>query len=103
MTNSHNFAGSGALRRRLDRRDRHRRRVPVGTLPATAPAHTGAVVTTDLTLDSVKLIRTAAEHQRRAARTARLTGVSAWRLDQVGATGNVASFGDTAATLATGA
>jgi hypothetical protein len=103
MNHSFNHAGSGALR--ADSID------VTGTVTATSlvgaltgnstGTHTGAVVTDDLTLDNVKLIAPPPNTQAELLAALGLTGVSAWRLDQVGVAGNVASFGDTATTLAT--
>ena len=105
MTNfSFNFAGSGALR--ADSID------VTGTVTATSlvgaltgnstGTHTGAVVSDSITLRDVNLIAPPPNTSAELLAQLGLTGVSAWRLDQVGATGNVSSFGDTATTLATG-
>lgn len=104
MTNfSYNFAGSGAVRAdSIDVTGTVTATSLVGTLTGNSTGtHTGAVVTTDLTLDNVKLIAPPPNTQAELLAQLGLTGVSAWRLDQVGATGNVSSFGDTATTLAT--
>lgn len=67
----------------------------------TTGTHTGPVATDDLRLRDVRLVAPPPNTSAELLAALGLTGVAAWRLDQVGATGNVASFGDLAATLAT--
>ena len=104
MTNfSHNFAGAGALRAdSIDVTGTVTAASLVGPLTGNSTGtHTGPVVTDDLRLRDVSLIAPPPNTQAELLAQLGLTGVSAWRLDQVGVAGNVASFGDVATTLAT--
>ena len=104
MTNfSFNFAGSGALRAdSIDVTGTVTATSLVGTLTGNSTGtHTGAVVSDSITLRDVNLIAPPPNTSAELLAQLGLTGVSAWRLDQVGVAGNVSSFGDTATTLAT--
>jgi len=101
MNHSFNHAGSGALRAdSIDVTGTVTATSIVGTLTGNSTGtHTGPVVSDSITLRDVKLIAPPPNTQAELLAQLGLTGVSAWRLDQVGANGNVASFGDTATTL----
>lgn len=103
MNHSLNHAGAGAIRAdSIDVTGTVTAASLVGTLTGNSTGtHTGPVVTDDLRLRDVNLIAPPPNTSAELLAQLGLTGVSAWRLDQVGATGNVSSFGDTATTLAT--
>ena len=104
MTNfSHNFAGAGAvIADSVTVTGTVTAGAIVGPLTGnTTGTHTGPVATDSLTIDGVLVPAPPPNTSAELLAQTGLTGVSAWRLDQVVSTGNVASFGDTATTLAT--
>lgn len=103
MNHSFNHAGAGALRAdSIDVTGTVTAASLVGPLTGNSTGtHTGAVVTDDLRLRDVSLIAPPPNTQAELLAQLGLTSVAAWRLDQVGVAGSVASFGNVAATLAT--